>query len=552
MKTQIMETFILPITCSTETTEAVAPREVAQPDGKFAAVLANYFQEGGAEKPDPGQAAAENPASSMMAYFLSALMGFSPPTAPLEEKMNSPRDCEPVPGGAPSPAPSTSDPSAPVASLPTGLELPPLPPLFEVSTGERLPFPNSDEKFTTPQLLNPPEAGSNLPVFSGPAAPGEKDQRVAQAAKENLVSLEDGNPGRTKANPSPGETEIIPAVQEGMAPPRNFDAGPQQGGMNPPAVSSSPAEVHSGKSVTPPMNGEKIQGENNGESAPKKQSPAMTVESFAKTPDPKPLNLEPGKIEKEAKDAVPRSEIRAPAGTPGPTAHEGNPLPEPPNPGPVAFPKGSQAGFAEEGGKGQEKSQWMGSEPAPFSKKEIQNHLESYGASFEVRDASTPLAETGEVKENGSPAPPKTEAQTVSQQVSQRLIWSIRNNEEKVRISLDPPQLGHIVLEINRSKENVKTTLWTDNPVTKAALESGHLEIQRIVENEGFKLEKFNVLVQQEMGGWQGRRENALNPQPWDGARSSESQPSFLTSPAPLPSTPRALHPASRYLDLLI
>ncbi len=146
----------------------------------------------------------------------------------------------------------------------------------------------------------------------------------------------------------------------------------------------------------------------------------------------------------------------------------------------------------------------------------------------------------------------KTEAPGASQQVGQRLIWSIRNNEEIVRMSLDPPELGRIVLEINRSKENVKTTLWTDNPQTRAVLESGHLEIQRIVESEGFKLEKFSVLVQQDMGGFHEGRENSMNPQPWRGASSRGGQAPDFRPADLLPSIPGAPRSASTYLDLLV
>ena len=187
-----------------------------------------------------------------------------------------------------------------------------------------------------------------------------------------------------------------------------------------------------------------------------------------------------------------------------------------------------------------------GWEPNPPAKKEIQTQtqVDPYGASFEVKEARAGLMEKGEVKETGSPVPTKTEASGASQQVGQRLIWSIRNNEEIVRMSLEPPELGRIVLEINRNKENVKTTLWTDNPQTRAALESGHLEIQRIVENEGFKLEKFNVLVQQDMGGFHEGRENSLNPHPWRGA--SSPGPKRRISGRPTPSHPSPGHRVRR------
>jgi flagellar hook-length control protein FliK len=190
-------------------------------------------------------------------------------------------------------------------------------------------------------------------------------------------------------------------------------------------------------------------------------------------------------------------------------------------------------------------------EPGPVSKKGLQGDVQFFGASLGVKEPSTGLTEKSGIVETGSPTSPKAGPQTLTQQVGQGLIWSIRNHEEKVRISLDPPQLGHVVLEIDRNHEYVKTTLWADTPQARAALESGYLEIQRIVENEGFKLEKFNVLVQQEMGSSPGRRESSLNPQTRDGAEFSEAQAPPFNPPDPLHSI-RAAHPGSGHLDLWV
>jgi flagellar hook-length control protein FliK len=207
----------------------------------------------------------------------------------------------------------------------------------------------------------------------------------------------------------------------------------------------------------------------------------------------------------------------------------------------------------EGGGKGQEKILLMGNESAQFSKRAGQNDGDFYETSPVLKEGSTQMPEKlGEVKEGYSPASPKSEPQTVSQQVSQRAVWLIRNNEESVRITLDPPQLGHIYMVIDRSKEDIKATLWTDNPATKATLETNQLQIQKIIESEGFKLEKFDVFVQQDMGWYQGGKDDPMNPNPGSPASPSEIRAPLSGSPDPLPAVARAVHPASKYLDLFV
>ena len=108
------------------------------------------------------------------------------------------------------------------------------------------------------------------------------------------------------------------------------------------------------------------------------------------------------------------------------------------------------------------------------------------------------------------PAVMRPEILNLPEQVVQRIIWSIRNQEERIKLTLDPPDLGHLYIEISRSKENIHATLWAENFAAKTALETGQHQIQRIMENEGFRLTKFDVFVQQDMGWFQGqgKREN--------------------------------------------
>ena len=207
----------------------------------------------------------------------------------------------------------------------------------------------------------------------------------------------------------------------------------------------------------------------------------------------------------------------------------------------------------EGGGKGQGKILLMGNEAAQFSKGEVQKDLDSYGTSPVIREGATQIPEKlGEVKENNSPSSPKSEPQTVSQQVSQRAIWLIRNSEESVRITLDPPQLGHIYMVIDRSKEDIKATLWTDNPATKATLETNQPQIQKIIETEGFRLEKFEVFVQQDMGNFRGGREDQMEPDRGTPAPSQTIKDLSSLRSDLIPDVVNRFRSADQYVDLFV
>jgi flagellar hook-length control protein FliK len=187
----------------------------------------------------------------------------------------------------------------------------------------------------------------------------------------------------------------------------------------------------------------------------------------------------------------------------------------------------------------------------PPSGKESQTLSGLYGASAE--SAAVPLG--GAEKMAGgreAPAPMRLESQGIYQQVGERVVWLIRNQEERIRMSLDPPELGHLFLEIHRTKENIQTTLYTDNPVTKVTLESNQREIQRIIESEGFKMEKFDVLVQQDLSRFQERKDSPFHSDSRSSLVSGNIEAPVSSAPDSFSSVPRRMHSGSRYLDLFV
>ena len=75
---------------------------------------------------------------------------------------------------------------------------------------------------------------------------------------------------------------------------------------------------------------------------------------------------------------------------------------------------------------------------------------------------------------------------------------------------LDPPQLGSLQIEVERDKENIRALFVTDSGVTRDIIETHRGEIRKLLEADGFRLEKFDVLTQQERGGFAGAGEGAL------------------------------------------
>ena len=144
----------------------------------------------------------------------------------------------------------------------------------------------------------------------------------------------------------------------------------------------------------------------------------------------------------------------------------------------------------------------------PFLKKEVENGSES--SLILKPEGSQAASSSHEVTKPHQTAAPRTEAPDILQQVSQKLVWSVRNGEEKIKLQLEPPQLGSLYIEIGRQKDVLQATIWTNNQVTKELLESHQLELQRILKEDGFHLGQFDVFVNSQMKSFQERMEGHM------------------------------------------
>ena len=148
--------------------------------------------------------------------------------------------------------------------------------------------------------------------------------------------------------------------------------------------------------------------------------------------------------------------------------------------------------------------------------------------------------------------PAKTENVDPYQQVAERIVWSVRNNEERIRLTLEPPQLGNLFIELHREKEGIKALLWADNPKTKEILENNQFQLQKTLEGHGFKLEKYDVFLQNDLASFQGREEKPLfhgtgSPEKSLPIREGESNPGLEILPAAIP-----VAGGSQYIDRFI
>ncbi|MEI9475246.1 MAG: flagellar hook-length control protein FliK [Deltaproteobacteria bacterium] len=187
----------------------------------------------------------------------------------------------------------------------------------------------------------------------------------------------------------------------------------------------------------------------------------------------------------------------------------------------------------------------------PFSKKEVENGVEPsliLKPEGNLQAASSP----NDVTRTREPALPRTEAPEILQQISKKLIWSVRNGEEKIKLQLEPPQLGSLYIEISRQKDVLQATVWTNNQVTKELLESHQVELQRILKQDGFHLGQFDVFVNQNMKSFQERAEGQLwNDRPAYASHGSHG-PSSRDGTETLPAGTLPGTKGSRYIDLFI
>lgn len=142
------------------------------------------------------------------------------------------------------------------------------------------------------------------------------------------------------------------------------------------------------------------------------------------------------------------------------------------------------------------------------------------------------------------------EALSVYQQFSKGLLRTLQHGGDRIQMTLDPPQLGTILMEINRDRNLVTAHLWTDNSQTKDLLDFSRGQLQKTLELDGFKLDRFEVLVQPDLKSFQEERWFGGRQPTWENSRpeGSRAAPEGLIPPLPETAALR-FSQGNRYVD---
>ncbi len=99
---------------------------------------------------------------------------------------------------------------------------------------------------------------------------------------------------------------------------------------------------------------------------------------------------------------------------------------------------------------------------------------------------------------------------------------------------LEPPELGHLFIKITKERDVVKATLWAENQMTKDLLEAHRGELRRMLGEDGLRLERFEVLVPQDIDLTEERQGFSCRENPWRERGLQEERRTSFCEPPPL------------------
>ena len=127
-----------------------------------------------------------------------------------------------------------------------------------------------------------------------------------------------------------------------------------------------------------------------------------------------------------------------------------------------------------------------------------------------VRHAGTNNESVLLTKDNGRvvfeqpvvPTPSSNMAERMEQhqalrQVAQKVQWLMQSGESRAVLRLDPPELGHIELEVHSKPGELKVHMTVESESVKQVMESSIGSLRTAMEQQNVKLEKLEVQVDQ-------------------------------------------------------
>jgi len=110
---------------------------------------------------------------------------------------------------------------------------------------------------------------------------------------------------------------------------------------------------------------------------------------------------------------------------------------------------------------------------------------------------------------------PQQMAESLLKPIAEKIAYSSRHNQHRIRIQLEPKELGQIRIHLIYSNSNLRARIVTENGFVKDALENQWPQLNRTLAQQGITLERLDVSLDSGQAGfskkseeWGGSREN--------------------------------------------
>lgn len=94
---------------------------------------------------------------------------------------------------------------------------------------------------------------------------------------------------------------------------------------------------------------------------------------------------------------------------------------------------------------------------------------------------------------NRGPLTPMTDLSDGIQRVEQAMKMSAVTNQQGVRLQLDPPDLGRLVVNLNVHDQRVTTAMITDHPLVRDILVANQHRLESSLQEQGLRMQEFSV-----------------------------------------------------------
>ncbi len=118
------------------------------------------------------------------------------------------------------------------------------------------------------------------------------------------------------------------------------------------------------------------------------------------------------------------------------------------------------------------------------------------GTAFEARDTHAAAATNSMSQGRGIDNPTPVRPQAVVSQVLNGALQILQNGSGRVAMTLQPPRLGTLDLDVIVENNTVKMVMLADNQEVKQMLQAGMDDLRNALQDKGFQIDRLEVLVQ--------------------------------------------------------